>query len=348
MVKEKKNSFLSKKLQRWGLHGLYWLGVLLGFTLLFWQQGGVLTSILIFLAFYLPITVGFSLYLNYYLIPVFLLEKRYGKFFLYLLFATVTVLHLYTLSTLLLFIFLARIDLQSMPAITYNFPFLGICMFLAVSLSIAIKQLKRQFYDKQQLEMMRLHQAETELKFIRSQINPHFLFNTLNNLYALTLKQSPKASDAVLQLSSLLHYILYDTAEQRFVPIATELEQIENYIALEKTRYGERVKVRIKVIGSVEAEQIAPMLLLTFVENAFKHGVGKKREMCRIEIELEVEEQGIRFWVWNTKRTQAAKESRGIGLKNIRTHLALVYPKAHTLKISDEPNFFEVKLVLYG
>jgi len=202
-------------------------------------------------------------------------------------------------------------------------------------------------------ELEHIHQLEkekmaTELKYLKAQLNPHFLFNTLNNLYSYVVTGSPKAPDMILRLSGMLDYVLYKS-QNKSVLLQEEIEAIQNFIGLEKNRYGDRLQVDFKIRGNLTAP-VSPLLLLSLVENAFKHGASGDIETPKIEIEIKEENAGIHCLVWNTKSqhqgelNDAYKE--GIGLSNIKRQLDLIYEDNHELIIVDEARTFSVNLLL--
>jgi two-component system, LytTR family, sensor kinase len=189
---------------------------------------------------------------------------------------------------------------------------------------------------------------EAELKFLKSQIHPHFLFNTLNNLYALTLKKSDKAPEMVIQLSNLLEYTLYSGKETE-VQLDEELKQIRGYIDLEKLRFGNRLKTNTEIAGNVDGLLIAPLLLLPFVENSFKHGASNDLKSPFIDLIVNVEENRLIFSIRNSCNGQSDKceeYKEGIGLKNVKRRLELLYPGKHSLGIIQKQDVFDVNLKL--
>lgn len=211
----------------------------------------------------------------------------------------------------------------------------------------AIKITKYWYHDQQRTRALASEKLEAELKFLKSQIHPHFLFNTLNNLYALSLKKSDDAPEVVLRLSGLVNYMLYDASAPR-VPLSREIESIHNYIALEKIRYGNSLDIFFDVSGDISGTQIAPMLLLPFVENSFKHGASDETEDKWITVNLNVNNEYLTFKVENGKAEPRINPREnypgGIGLKNVKRRLELLYPDRHELKIYDEDTTFLVKL----
>lgn len=188
-------------------------------------------------------------------------------------------------------------------------------------------------------------QKEAELLFLRSQINPHFLFNSLNNIYSLAVLQSENTADAVLKLSGLLRFVLYESGEAE-ISLESELKYIDDYIALQQMRLNENVRIdyRKKTSGS---GKIHPMLLIPFIENAFKHGISYS-EPCTILIGIESDEKSLRMKVVNSvyKKENELSEDHGIGLQNTLRRLELVYPRRHSLDIRNAGGIHTVDLMI--
>jgi len=202
---------------------------------------------------------------------------------------------------------------------------------------LLIKNVKDRFDERHQLEVLQKEKATTELKFLKAQIHPHFLFNTLNSLYALTLEQSPKAADVVLKLSEMLDHILYQSGEKE-VPISQELKLIQHYIDLESLRYEDKLNINFQQEIDDSSTKIAPLILLSIIENAFKHGVSGAISEAEVKINLQLASKKLRFEVFNTKPSLAHQnpiEKEGIGAENIKRQLALIYPKSHQITIED-------------
>ncbi len=204
------------------------------------------------------------------------------------------------------------------------------------------------FYtDQQQLLKLNEQKKTAELTALKNQLNPHFLFNTLNNLYALAFKKSDKTTQVIQKLSEILDYTLYGS-NHKFVALQKEIELIENYIVLEKIRYDDRVLVTFKKELENNAE-IAPLLLLTFVENAFKHGVIQELEEAFIKIEITQNSNEILFSIENSKPKSIISKTQvkeNIGLKNVKKQLELVYFKKHKLDIIETEKTYKVNLKL--
>lgn len=203
------------------------------------------------------------------------------------------------------------------------------------------------FYRKQKnlIELQQQKQA-AELNALKNQLNPHFIFNTLNNIYSLAIKKSDLTAEAVAKLSGILDYVLYRGSDS-YVSLNDEIEMIESYIALEKLRFGERVQVNLSNQVKHPAN-VAPLLYLSLVENAFKHGASQELGQAHVNISFESKEGEIVFAIENSKpssvKTSAPKPS--IGLKNLKRQLELLYPNAHTLRSAESPEDYSVTLTL--
>lgn len=190
-----------------------------------------------------------------------------------------------------------------------------------------------------------LQNKQSELSFLRSQVNPHFLFNNLNNIYSLVYYKSDQSLNAISGLSELLRYMLYDTNDT--VSLTTEIAYIEKYIALQQLRFEHPSDVDFKVNGDLEAVSLPPLLLIPFIENAFKHGDDSAKDWLNISIETKGGD--VYFYSANKKAAKKSDQTGGIGIDNVKRRLALLYPGKHRLEIADNDELFTVKLNLtYG
>ncbi|MFM1877427.1 MAG: hypothetical protein RLZZ241_293 [Bacteroidota bacterium] len=213
----------------------------------------------------------------------------------------------------------------------------------AIKITIDWLQEKTKIHDLEKRQLI------TELRFLRTQVSPHFFFNTLNNIYALTLEKSDKASQLVLKLSHLMRYLLYATKEST-QPLMREIEHIQNYIEIERVRFDEELEINVNVEGDFEDAQIAPMLLIPIVENAFKHGANKSLQHMEISILFRRVANYLHFEISNSIPQPLKPESSqegGIGLSNVKKRLELGYPStAYDFKIDKTANVFKVSLDL--
>jgi two-component system LytT family sensor kinase len=186
-----------------------------------------------------------------------------------------------------------------------------------------------------------------ELNALKAQINPHFLFNTLNNIYSLALRKSDKTADMVLRLSDMMRYVLYE-CNSGAVALEREVEFVSNYVELERIRHGNHVSINYALHGDMEDKWIEPLLLIPVVENSFKHGINAQMENSYVTIKLDVKEDALSLSVENSIPVNGAmlKEKGGIGLENVRKRLELIYPGKHTLEIAPYNDRFLVTLQL--
>lgn len=300
-------------------------------------------------AILLPGRIIFTYIMVYLLLPKLLLKRKYGYFIVG------TIIHALIFGFVMWYTFRNHIKIGDFP--TYkHLPLFhlskilvsSISNYVIVLLAVILKLFKWWFLDQQYKVQIEKEKLESELKYLKAQIHPHFLFNTLNNLYALTLQNSSKASDMVIKLSGLLDYMLYHSNNER-VGLQKELTIIEDYIELEKLRYGERLKLNYEVSGSTQGIEIAPLILIPFVENAFKHGASNDRSKPEININVEITNDNLKLKINNTvpKHAQTPKNgSNGIGLENIRRRLELIYTDKHKLDINFKDNYYHVDLCI--
>ena len=211
--------------------------------------------------------------------------------------------------------------------------------------AIVIKQTRLQLAGKEKEKLLLKEKLETELKFLKNQTNPHFLFNTLNNIYALARKQSDQTADVVMKLSKILRFMLYESGKP-FITIAEEIKLVEDYIDLEKLRYNERLNISFDKTIDYGAQAVSPLLLLPFIENAFKHGISETRFDSFIHIDLRLQEGLLRFMIENTREeTTVQPVNEKIGLGNIRRQLELMYQE-YDLQTDSRPGSFKVLLTI--
>ena len=208
--------------------------------------------------------------------------------------------------------------------------------------ALSIRLFRKQLAAKEREHLLAEEKLSAELKLLRSQLHPHFLFNTLNNIYALARKKSDDAPDAILKLSGLLRSMLYETKEDT-IPIDKEVNFIEDYIALEKVRYSNRLTLSLDKHIEDETRHITPFMLLPVVENAFKHGASETRNEAFIHISLLQQGSDFSFSVKNNFDTVQSAGNTGIGLQNLRRQLQLLY-QDHSLDISSTNGIFHVSL----
>lgn len=211
-------------------------------------------------------------------------------------------------------------------------------------MAVSIKLLKKWVYENDRNQKIEKEKLSMELEMLKAQVHPHFLFNTLNNLYALTLTHSDKAPVVVTHLSDLLRYMLYECDEKE-VPLEKEIEVLKKYVELEKIRYGKRIDVSFSCDGDIKKNVIAPLILLPFVENSFKHGISEQLDQCWVNLHLHAAGNEFTFNLSNSSGNSKLKSAAGgIGLQNIKKRLEIIYPGKYALTINEEPEMYVVKL----
>jgi two-component system LytT family sensor kinase len=294
-------------------------------------------------AILLPAKIAFAYCVLYYLIPRFLYRKRYYEF----------------LALLVLFIFLGATAYRLLqgyfilgrysPKLPFT-PFDG-GRFLWASFDVSFpaviaasaKLFKSRYESAQREQKLQNENLRAELRFLKAQVSPHFLFNTLNNIYGLSLASSPMASEAILKLSEVLRFVLHNAASRQ-ISIEEELAVLDDYIALERLRYGERLDLKFVKEIQVPGQKIAPLILLSLVENAFKHGASESLSNPFIHIDLKVEEDSLLFTITNSKEQDVMQGTEGIGLSNIRRQLELTYQDNYSLDIQNGDLFYRLSL----
>ncbi|TND07442.1 MAG: putative two-component system sensor protein, no kinase domain [Bacteroidetes bacterium] len=283
-------------------------------------------------------------YLNYlWLIPKFLAKGDAKK---YALACGLTVL-LFVVLTWAMHNFLDHLNHMHAINLLRRFPGLFVSYFLVTGISIGLGLYEDWRKTQSERETLQKAALESELSFLKSQVSPHFLFNTLNNIYSLSVTKSEHAPDAVLKLSGLMRYMLYDASEKN-VPVEKELQYLADYIELQKLRLTEKVKIAYEVKGQPGTSEISPLLLIPFVENAFKHGISYSGEST-IHISISCSSSELSLHVLNPVAATAGDQkdkSSGVGLANVKKRLALLYPGKYKLDISNDGRHFSVALHL--
>ncbi|MBN1986753.1 MAG: histidine kinase [Prolixibacteraceae bacterium] len=216
-----------------------------------------------------------------------------------------------------------------------------------VAIAFAVKIVKKWLEQQNEKHAMEKQNLQTELNLLKTQLHPHFLFNTMNNLYALSLEKSAKTSEGIAKIAALLRTVLYECSEIE-INLEKEIDLIDNYISLEKLRYGKHLNIQFRVTGPVQNKKIAPMMLFTFVENSFKHGGHNLPGESFVRINLKTTDTKIEFETENSiSANQESKKSEGgIGLKNVQKRLDILYAGKYLLDIHNEKTKFKVQLVI--
>jgi two-component system LytT family sensor kinase len=323
----------------WLLYFLFWVYVI--------SPGVTKIDFFINSAVIVAVHIVVSYFNIYFLFPAYLQKRSYV---LYVLAIILTI----TLGTLVeagVFLAIDTIALEEKAGLLSPRFLLTTAMAITYTVAITMSlKLVKHWYEKERLakELTKLN-TETELKYLKSQINPHFLFNSLNSIYALSLQKSDLAPELILKLSDILRYILYEGSEKK-VSLSQEVKYLKSYLELEKVRHGKRMELTLDIEGDTEAQEIAPMLLIPFVENSFKHGVSKDRAGGYVNVKLKSDHQNIHFEIVNSKPLNGSEIKKdmnykgGIGLVNVKKRLNLLYPKKYNLNIGESDKEFKVEL----
>lgn len=282
----------------------------------------------------------------YYLWPKYISTKRYAYYFL----AFIPLLILNAIIVRLFqyyFVYPILLEVSDFPLDYFSFPrILGLAraILLWFGPPTAIKILQDYYENKINLEKIKKEQKISELNFLRSQINPHFLFNTLNNLYSLSLKGSKKTPEALLQLSNLLSYTLYEGSEDK-ISLEKEIHHLHDYIELEKLRFGNRLNLQMEITGNFNGVMITPLILIPVVENAFKHCSLNERGDVDIQIKIAVNTSELHISTVNPVGNAVKEDNKnGIGVQNLSKRLQIIYPQKHTFKLEERAHKFYVDL----
>ncbi len=340
---DKGYEFLSR---RWVYHSLFWLVffcVLLFFGVGKQRSFGFMLSNEIISLVLFAVLVYFNLL---FLIPKFLLKKRV------LLYGVLLIAACLVITPIKTFVFYLKFssaeDLQDHLVDNQEVVFYGNLLIGIFSTILSI--LTGWWRFQQQTQQIATQNMANELRFLRNQINPHFLFNTLNNLYSLTLKKSEKAPEIVLKLAEIMRYMLYECNDKQ-VLLSKEIQYMENYLDLERLRQPNTVEISVTTEGRVSHQMVAPLLFIPFLENAFKHGVQNQIAPGGfVHVRLRVQDDDLEFFIENSKPAHTPKNegrrSGGIGLANVRQRLQLLYPENHELHVENDPNRYAVTLLI--
>jgi two-component system, LytTR family, sensor histidine kinase AlgZ len=328
----------------WSLHVIFWT-LLNNFILSrnSQSQDFSLWHNLFNVSVWLPVAIPYSYLLAYFIVPKFLLREKFVQFIfaaLLWIVAGVAINYYYRI-----YILIPAQEAMHFSAIARGGWQLTSYMLLLVhGTNVAILKLFKYWFKKQQEWLQAEKEKVTaELQLLKAQVHPHFLFNTLNNIYSFSLEQSPKTPVLILKLSSLLSYMLYDCKTEE-VLLEKEIEIMKNYIDLEKERYGNKIEISWDIEGDVKDKYIAPLLLLPFLENAFKHGTSEQLEKPWLSVDMSVKQDTLKCKIANSKNEFVPVREHGIGIQNVKKRLSFIYSGKHELKINDEGNFFVVSL----
>ena len=346
--------------KRIGYHILFWFVLILLYGIiqsLMWNIS--LSSYLLTDLFYAPTDMIAVYFTIYFLFPKFLYQRKYFLFalffflFLFILLVGISLPLQYYGRRLLfperylenVFSLYEYMKHSFLMSATIKLMIVGIASTIKLMSNWVKSQQKQKKLEKEKLEIA-LKLREAELKFLKTQINPHFLFNALNNLYGLTLEKSDIAPQIVLKISSLLDYMLHD-CNVTLISLEKEIQSLRDYIDLQKIRYGDEANISFEIDGNTKSMRIAPLLLLPFVENAFKHGLTKNFGKGNVKINIKIQADNFLFTVENDNFSKVDEQGRhGIGLENVKKRLELQYKEKYRLKIMSTNGKYKIFLTL--
>jgi two-component system, LytTR family, sensor kinase len=295
----------------------------------------------------LPVKITLTYFFFYYIIPLYLDRSQVSKLLALTFGSFVVAMILYRF--MLGFVIFPLTQPETMTFVFWSVP--GVLMtffdlFITVTAACIIKMVRLHYKSRELEEQLIREKLQSELNFLRAQTNPHFLFNTLNNLYVLAWKKSDNTADAIMMLSKIMRFVLHECRASR-IHISAESKVIKDFIELEKLRYNKRLQVNYQENIDNSSALIAPLLLLPFVENSFKHGASSTTGAVEININLILVDSLLHFSVKNTfEKSKNKPNSNGIGLNNVKRQLELIYPENHKLEIKEVENMFEIELLV--
>ncbi|MDQ2863451.1 MAG: histidine kinase [Bacteroidota bacterium] len=292
----------------------------------------------------LNMTISYTII--YFLVPKFFVKKKYFNFLICLLLLLIVVnvfeeVNLFINSKMTSAIGVSGQDpfiyfKASMIRLLGNPPL--ICLLL-----LSLKKIKDWYVKQKENKILIIENNNAELQLLKAQIHPHFLFNTLNNIYFFILSEPLKAKSLVIKLENLLYYMINE-CNVPLVPLSREISMIHDYFELEKVRYN-NLDIELKITGESTDKMIAPLLMIPFIENSFKHGTSKVLREPWIKLFLQIDIDMLHFTLANNKPTESAEiKNAGIGLNNVKKRLVILHPKNHYLKIEPTPNSFTVNM----
>lgn len=330
------------------IHIVFWIGIYFFFTYYLGYGSSNTTYINNFTFYLMPVTISLGYFFFYLLIPKYLFIKKHFLFALYSIYTFIISFFFIVLSIFYGMVFSNHLVIEDKTPLTKTVPYIIFGVYFVVLIVIVLGFLVNNYKATLKSEDLRnkfleaqLQLKEQELKYLKMQIHPHFLFNTLNTLYGFALKKSEKTPDVILKLSGLLDYILYQVNKPT-VLLDDEIEHIKNYISLEKIRFQENLNIQFNQNNSNKSILVPPMLLLPFVENAFKHG-ARVNGILSIAITIQTKDNYLLFSCENSRKPNKSNKS-GIGLTNIHERLKMLFEHNFTLEISEEKEHFKTFL----
>jgi sensor histidine kinase YesM len=341
---------------RLGRHFLFWfvcwvfMGFIYGFIFITERQGEFIALSYFEAILYMPQHMVLSYGLMYFILPKYITREKYWS----AISATLLLIFVVAFMSPLIVRFVINpirtawlIVPRSEHGVFYSL-MAGLRGSMTVAgFAVAIKLIKLWYQKKTDNERLEREKLRAELEILKGQLNPHFMFNTLNSIYSLALKKSENTADAIIRLSNLMRFILTE-CNSPTIELQKEVEILCNYIELEKARFGKRLDISLNVSGDVQNTAVPPLLLMPFLENSFKHGANEVTEVAWISLDLNVSLPVLTFKLINGKPAEnsKAKDSFLVGLINVQRRLQLLYPDSHELRITEDPDTFIVVLVI--
>lgn len=338
------NEFIFSNKYRVWRHLLFWIAYTLLTASLFlaYTPLGAIGRHWIIGFIWLPARMLYCYPLMYWVIPKYLQKRKHAQFVMIILLWFIAGWFLNYFYRV--YVFHPLMENLKFPYVKNPFQTdTFLLMTTAAGITSIIKLFQNGLRKQQQWQQAEKEKIAAELQLLKAQVHPHFLFNTLNNIYSFSLENSPKTPALILKLSSLLRYMLYECNTQE-VLLEKEIGVMKNYVDLEKERYGDRIDISWSVEGTVSDKFITPLLIIPFLENAFKHGASEQIERPWLSVDIALRNDILSCKIANSKSEYISCSANGIGINNVKKRLELIYPEHHELKINDEGNFFVVSL----
>ncbi|MGM0579967.1 MAG: sensor histidine kinase [Bacteroidota bacterium] len=328
--------------QKYFYHIVFWLLSFVLCAFLLSYDNNWIEALLLALT-YMPITIASAYLISNYLIPKFLLNGKKGRFVLYVIYVIISAIYLTIMINTVVFMFIANYQFDMMPPGIRDIAILNTILFLIVFLFVAINSIDKWREAESEKNEAVKNMAEAELRFLKSQLNPHFLFNTMNNLYALALKKSDKAPELILRLSALLEYIL-ENSKKELINLSDEISTLEDYIYVESFRFGDRLEIENDFqVQNAELIKIPPLILITLMENCFKHAGKNNTDKLVIRCSLNETNDKLHF-SFSNNFIEAEPNPKAIGLKNIESQLSYIYKNDYELEKTVNNGTFKIEI----
>jgi two-component system, LytTR family, sensor kinase len=335
---------ISARYRRMLTHFLFWTFYVLFFGSVYGKYGNNFQWYFIESLCMLPFVMAATYITVYGILPFYLRTRKLVVTVL----LVVVVLLLATLGERIFLRLINGLSITSGSILGVTFLYLFLETNFMVDIAFAIKIVKKWFEQQTEKHKMEKQNLKKELHLLKAQLQPHFLFNTMNNLYSLSVAESAKTSEGLAQMAALLQSVLYECNESE-IALENEIKLIENYVELERLRYGSDLNLKFIITGPVEKWKIAPMLLFTFVENCFKHGGRRKNGKFEIEVNLLVSNESLIFQTENSLPAQKKPEetnSGGVGVRNAKKRLEILYKNRYRLALKEDIQTWKVLLEL--